>query len=127
MELAFEKLLPGGGSCSKRHPQELVSASGFHILLVEQVEKQVLVSLDEPLRVNLSVLQLLVSVSLDALEQCGKGLLLTLTKQGFLFLNGFFKKFLSSFCLLLLHLLALKLEQLGFFVDGVDGPRAHVY
>ena len=53
------------------------------------------------------MLQLLVSVPLNALEQGTESLLLFLSQEGLLFLNVELEDLLGLFRLLLLHLLAL--------------------
>ena len=70
-QLALEVLLFLWTPCPERKPQEVIRPPSFDVLLIQKVEQQILVSLDQPLRVNLSVLQLLVSVSLDSLQQSG--------------------------------------------------------
>lgn len=78
MELAFEKLLSSWGPGSQGHLEKLVGAPSFHVLLIEEVKKEVLVALDEALGVDLTVLKLLVAISLDALQQRTQCLLLLL-------------------------------------------------
>lgn len=56
------------------------------------------------------MLQLLVSVSLNALEQSRKSLLLLLAQQGLLLFNVFLQDVLGCLGLFLFHLLALQLE-----------------
>lgn len=61
--------------------------------------------------------QLLVAISLDALEQRGQGLLLLLPEERFLALDCVFEPEPNLiFVLLLFHLLALNLEEFGLFV-----------
>lgn len=62
------------------------------------------------------MLKLLVSVSLDALEQCREGLLLFLTEEGLVLLDSIFQSLLCNLRLILLHLLSLQLEQLSLFI-----------
>ena len=62
------------------------------------------------------MLQLLVPVALDPLEQSRESLLLPLPKKRFLFLNVELKCLLGLLCFLLLHLLALKLEEFSLLV-----------
>ena len=116
VELALEKLLSGWRSCAKSHSQELVRSSSLHVLFVEQVEKKVLVALDEALRINLPVLQLFVSISLDPLKQCRESLLLSLSEEGLLFLNILLERLLSNLCFFLFHLCTLQLQELSFFI-----------
>lgn len=110
MELALEVLGPGRTPGSQSHPQELIRSARLHILFVEQVEQQVLVALDQSLRVDLAVLQLFVPVSLYALQQSRQGLLLPLSQKCFLTLDCFihFKTDLVII-LLLFNLLTLDL------------------
>ena len=56
MELALKELLASGGSSAKRHTKELIRPASLHVLLVEKVEQQVLVALNQALRVNLPML-----------------------------------------------------------------------
>lgn len=57
------------------------------VLLVQQIVQDVLVSLDEALGILLTMLELLVTITLDALEQSSEGELLLVAKLGFLFLD----------------------------------------
>jgi len=96
----------------------LVRPSGLHVLFVQQVQQQVLVSLDQPLRVDLSVFQLLVSVPLNPLEEGTEGLLLLLPQKCFLFLNGFLHLETHLVVVFLLfHLLTLNLQKFGFLIS----------
>ena len=61
--------------------------------------------------------QLLVSISLDAFEQGRQRLLLFLAEEGFVFFNVLLERFLCLFGFLLLHLLALELQEFGLFVS----------
>ena len=72
--------------------------------------------MDETLRVNLSVLKLLVPVSLDAFEQGTQRLLLFLSQEGFLLLYVKLEQFLGLLGLFLFHLLALELEEFCLLV-----------
>lgn len=65
----------------------LQSLLGLVVLLVQQVIQDILVPLYQPLRVLLSVLQLLIPVPLDPLEESGEGQLLAVPKFGFLLLQ----------------------------------------
>jgi len=78
MEGALEELLASWGSGAERDFQELVSSSSFHILLVQKVKEQILIPLNQPLRVDLSMFELLISVSLDSFEESTECLLLLL-------------------------------------------------
>ena len=49
--------------------KELIRTTLLHGLLLQNILQQVLVPLDEPLRIDLPVLYLLLTVSLDALQQ----------------------------------------------------------
>ena len=62
------------------------------------------------------MLQLLVPVALDPLEQSRESLLLPLPEKRFLFLNVELKSLLGLLSFLLLHLLALKLEEFSLLV-----------
>ena len=117
MELAFEVLGAGRTPSSQSHPQELIRPSRLHILLIKKVEQQVLVALDQSLRVNLTVLQLFVPISLYALQQSRQGLLLSLAQECFLTFDCLLH-FKSNLVIifLLFNLLALNLQQLCFLV-----------
>ena len=65
--------------------------------------------------------ELLISISLNTLKQCREGLLLLLSKKGLLLLNILFKSLLCNLSLFLLHLLGLKLKQLGLLVSFREG------
>lgn len=73
------------------HPQGLFQiferAFRLSVLLIQQVVQDVLVALDKPLRVLLTMFQLLVTVTLDALKECGKGQLLLMAQLGLFLLN----------------------------------------
>jgi hypothetical protein len=60
---------------------------GLVVLLVEQVVENILVPLDEPLRILLPVLELFVPVPLNSLEKSCKGQLLGMPQFRFLFLK----------------------------------------
>ena len=59
----------------------------FIVLLVQEIVKDVLISLNESLRVLLSVFELFVSVSLDALQQGREGQLLCVSQLRLLLLK----------------------------------------
>ena len=86
-------------------------------MLVQKVEEQILIPLDQPLRVDLSVFKLLISVSLDSLEESAECLLLLLPEKGLLPLNVFVESFTSLLSFLCLHLFALHAQDLGLFVS----------
>lgn len=48
-ELASEVGLPLWGSSSQSETQELISSSGFSVLFIQQIEQEILISLDESL------------------------------------------------------------------------------
>lgn len=117
VEFALEVLGTGWGPRTQGNSQELICSPGLHILLVEQIEQQVLIPLYQALTINLAMLQLLIPIPLNAFQQSGEGLLLLLPQQCLLLLNGFFHLVADLVVvLLLLHLLALDLEQFGLFV-----------
>ena len=73
--------------------------------------------MDQSLGVDLAVLQLLVSISLNTLQQSRQRLLLLLTKESLLTLDCLLKSEAHLvFILLLLHLLTLDLQELGLLV-----------
>lgn len=118
VKLRLVVLRPRWGSGAQRHAQELICSPGLHVLFVKQVEQQVLVPLNQPLRIDLSVLQLLVPVPLDPLEQSRQCLLLPLPQQRFLLLDSFLHlKPHLVIILLLLQLLALHLQQFSLFIS----------
>jgi hypothetical protein len=102
VELAFEIRGFCGRPRSKRHLEEAISASGLHVLFVEKIEEQILVSLDESLGVDLSVLELLVAISLDTLEERRQSLLLFLPEQSLLLLNDLLNELVHLLVLFLL-------------------------
>ena len=109
--LSFEVFGSGWGTSTKRNLQELICPTSLHILFVQQVEQQVLVSLNQSLGVDLTVLQLLVPITLDTLQQSRQSLLLLLTKESLLALDSLLKPEAHLvFVFLLLHLLALNLQ-----------------
>ena len=85
-------------------------------LLVQQVVQNVFVSLDEPLRVLLSVLQLLVPVALDPLEQRRQGQLLGVSQLGFLLLQDSLHLGLQLVPFKFLKQVRLHLDLLGLFI-----------
>lgn len=88
VEFALKILRSGRGSRTKRHSQELICSPSLHVLFVEQVQQQILVPLDEPLRIDLSMFELLISVPLNSLQQSTQRLLLLLPQQSFLLLHS---------------------------------------
>ena len=60
--------------------EELLGATLLHGLLFEDILQQVLVPLDQTLRIDLSVLDLLLSIALDPLKQCLEALLVLLSE-----------------------------------------------
>ena len=101
MELGLKQLLTGRRASSESNLKELIRAPCLHVLFIEQVKQQVLVALNQALRVDLSMLQLLVSVTLDSLKQSTQSSLLLLSEESFLSLNQLFEVFLSGLCLFL--------------------------
>lgn len=67
-ELALEVFGLVRRSSAESEPQEHVRPASLHVLLVEQVQQQVFVPLNQSLRVNLPMLQLLVAVSLNPFQ-----------------------------------------------------------
>ena len=67
--------------------QVLQGAFRFSILLDEQIIQNVLVTLNQALRVLLAMLQLLVAVTLDALEESSESKLLLVAQLGLLLLD----------------------------------------
>jgi len=63
-------------------------AFGLSRLLIEQVIEDVFVALNQSLRILLSVLQLLISVTLDPLQECSEGQLLRMAQLGLLLLQN---------------------------------------
>ena len=49
VELALEELLACGRTGAQGDAKELVGATGLHVLLVQEIKKQVLITLDESL------------------------------------------------------------------------------
>ncbi len=80
IELRFVVLRPCRGSCPKCYSQELICSSSLHVLFVKQIQQQIFITLDQPLRINLPMLKLLISVSLNSLKQSRQRLLLPLPK-----------------------------------------------
>ena len=72
------------------------------------------------------MLQLLVPVPLDSLQKCTQRLLLLLPQECFLLLDGLLH-FVANLVIvfLLLHLLALYLKELSFFVSFHKGQFFH--
>jgi hypothetical protein len=88
----------------------LKGAFSFSGLFVQQVVQDVLVALDQTLRVLLSVLQLLVPISLDSLEQSSESQLLRVAQLGLFFLKHSLH---FSFQLIAFELL----KQIGLHLD----------
>mmetsp|Transcript_419 Transcript_419/g.461 ORF Transcript_419/g.461 Transcript_419/m.461 type:complete len:110 (+) Transcript_419:187-516(+) len=99
----------------------------FLVLLIEEVIKDVFISLDEPLRVLLPVLELFIPVPLDPLQQRSESQLLLMSQLGLFLLNDClhlclqfvsFKLFkeVSLHLDLLCFLISLHFDQLGLFV-----------
>ena len=68
-KLAFEVLLLLRGACTKGKSEELVCTSCFHVLLIQKIKQKIFIPLDQSLGVNLSMLKLLVSISLDSFKE----------------------------------------------------------
>jgi len=81
-KLALEVLLLLRGACTKCKSEELIRTSCFHILLIQKIKQEILISLDQPLRVNLPMFELFVSISLDSLQKSSKGHLLLSSESG---------------------------------------------
>jgi hypothetical protein len=99
VELALKEFLAGWRPSAKGDSEELVGASSLHVLFVQQIKQQVFVALDQPLRVDLTMLKLFISISLDAFEQGGKSLLLLLSQESFLLFYVLLKGVLSAISL----------------------------
>ena len=115
-ELALEVLLLVWRASSKGEAQELVCPPCLHVLLVEQVEEQVLITLDESLRVYLPMLELLVSVSLDSLQESGQCHLLLPPQPRFLLLDYGLDLLFLSISFFLLFEVAFHVQLLGLLV-----------
>lgn len=126
VELALKVFGPRRRSGTQRHLQEGVGATSLHVLLVQQVKQQILVALDQSLRINLSMLQLFVSIPLNTFQQSRKCLLLFLAQKCFLTLDDLLDDLVRLFELLLLYLLALQLEHLCLLVPLAEGQLANL-
>lgn len=78
VEFALEVLGASWRSRAQRHSQKLICSPSFHVLLIKQIKQKILISLDQPLRIDLSMLQLFIPVPLNSLQQCAQRLLLFL-------------------------------------------------
>ena len=115
-ELALEVLLLIWRAGPEREAQELVRSPCLHVLLVEQVKKQILVSLNQSLRVYLTMLELFISISLDSLQESCQGHLLLSSQPRLLLLDdGFYLLFLAISFFLFFEV-ALHVELFGLFV-----------
>ena len=107
VEFAFEKLRSARRTGAQGDFQELVGATCLHVLLVEKVEQKVFVALNEALRVDLTVLQLLIAVTLDAFQKRAQSLLLLLAEQSLLLFNHLFDLVLCAIAVLIFNAVAL--------------------
>ena len=73
------------------HPKSLLQVLQrslcLRILLVQQIVEDIFVALDQSLRVLLTMLELLVTITLDSFEQSCQGQLLLMPNLGFSFLD----------------------------------------
>ena len=82
----------------------------------EQVKKEILVPLDQSLRIDLPMLELLVSVPLDPLQESSQGHLLLSPQSGLLLLNYCLYLLFLAVSFFLLFEIALHVELFGLFV-----------
>lgn len=86
------------------------------ILLVQQVIQDVLVALNKSLRILLTVLELLVTIALDAFEEGSESQLLLVTQLGLLLLNDSLHLCFKLVSLKLLKQVSLHFDFLSLFV-----------
>ena len=104
----------------------MVCPPGLHVLFIQKIEEEILVALDESLGIDLSVLELLISVSLNTLEEGRESLLLFLSEETLLFFNDPINNILLSSMLCFFHLSNLEIQHLRFFIPFAEGQLAHL-
>lgn len=92
------------------------SALRFGSLLIQQIIEDILVALDESLRVLLPVLQLLITVTLDALQQCSQRQLLSVSQFSLFLLQHCLHFSLQFVSFEFLKQVSLHLNLFSFFV-----------